>query len=145
MKKILLNLLLICAVSVAFAMPAVNEKVLKQFAANFPNAENAKWFEHEHHYDVYFDKDEVKYQVRYDRNGKIISTRNYYRSHKLCPFIKSKVTEKFPGKSIFGVTEITNSDEMFYVIALEDSTSWTNIRVDATGDMSVLQKMKKSE
>lgn len=144
MKKIILNLILIGATTLSFAKPPVTEQVLKQFNLVFPAVENARWFESENFYDVYFDKDETKYQVRYDRNGKIVSTRNYYPGSKLCPFLKAKVTEKFPGKSIFGVTEITNNNEMYYVIVLEDEKTWTNVHADAIGQMNVLEKLIKA-
>jgi hypothetical protein len=62
----------------------------------------------------------------------------------LSPFIKARVSEKYPGKTIFGVTEITNQDEMYYVIALEDAAGWTNVKVNAIGQISVLEKLRKS-
>ncbi len=145
MKKMFLNLLLICAVSTAFANPPVSEQVLKQFTSIFPTVQDAKWFESGDHYDVYFEKDEVKYHIRYNSNGKMMNTRNYYSGAKLSPFLKAKVAEKFPGKSIFGVTEITNSEEMYYVVVLEDETSWTNVHSDAIGQMKVLEKLKKAK
>jgi hypothetical protein len=92
---------------------------------------------------VYFEKDEVKYQIRYNKAGKIVSTRNYYGGPKLCSFIKTKLAEKFSDKTIFGVTEITNSDEMYYVVVLEDDNCWTNVRCDATGRMKCWKNLKK--
>ncbi|HET7896823.1 MAG TPA: hypothetical protein VFL47_04120, partial [Flavisolibacter sp.] len=57
---------------------------------------------------------------------------------------KSRIAEKFPNKSIYGVTEITNSDEMFCVVNLEDAKTWTTVRIDATGRMTVQEKLQKS-
>ncbi|HEV7331560.1 MAG TPA: hypothetical protein VGN63_11020 [Flavisolibacter sp.] len=148
MKKSIANLLVIFAVSVAsmsFANPPVTEKVLKQFSASFPTVMDAKWFEGDNYFDVYFEKEEVKYNIRYDRNGKVLSTRNYFPGSKLSPFLKGKVAEKFPEKTIFGVTEITNSEEMYYVIVLEDKNTWTNVRADATGQLTILEKLKKAK
>ena len=145
MKKVLLNLLLISIVSVAFATPPVSEQVIKHFKAVFPTVEDARWFENDDYYDVYFEKEETKYHIRYDRNAKIVSTRNYYSGSKLCPFIKSKVTEKFNGKNIFGVTEITTSNERYYVVVLEDENTWTNVKADAVGQLTVLEKLKKAK
>jgi inorganic pyrophosphatase/exopolyphosphatase len=145
MKKFIASMILICAVSIASANPPVSDKVLKQFTSAFPSVKDAKWFESEDHFDVYFEKDEVKYQIRYNKAGKIVSTRNYYGGAKLCSFIKTKLAEKFSDKTIFGVTEITNSDEMYYVVVLEDDNSWTNVRCDATGRMEVLEKLKKAK
>jgi hypothetical protein len=114
MKRMLFTLLQIGSVTVAFATPLVEEEVMIQFKAIFPAVEDARWFESDGHYDVYFEKSKVKYHIRFNKNGKIVSTRNYYPGSKLCPFIKSQVTEKFADKTIFGVTEVTTNYEMFY-------------------------------
>lgn len=143
MKKTFLILVLMFAVSASFAHPPVAEKVLKQFTAVFPSVLDAKWFEGDDHYDVYFEKDNVKYHVRYDLNGRMVSTRNYYTGEKLSPFLKAKLSEKYPGKTVFGVTEITSSEEMFCVINLEDARSWTTVRVDAVGQITELEKLTK--
>jgi hypothetical protein len=145
MKKIFAILVLLFAVSTSFANPPVTEKVLQQFSAIFPAVQDARWFENDNHFDVYFEQDKVKYHIRYDRNGKVVSTRNYFSGEKLCPFLKAKVAEKYPTKSIFGVTELTNSEEMFYVINLEDAKCWTSIRVDVTGQITELDKLYKSQ
>lgn len=144
MKKTLALIVFFLVATVSFAKPPIAEKVLKQFTAVFPSVQDAKWFEGEDHYDVYFEKEGIQYRIRYDLNGKMVNTRNYYTGEKLCPFLKAKVAEKYPGKSVFGVTEITNSDEMFYVLNLEDAKTWTTVRVDATGQFTELDKMKKA-
>lgn len=145
MKKMIFSFLLIGVFTVAFATPPVNEKVREQFQAVFPTVEDARWFENDGYYDVYFKKDEKKYQIRYDQKGKIVSSRTYYTSAGLCPFIKSKITEKFAGKSIFGITEISNNSNMYYVIVLQDEDSWTNVHADAVGQMTVLTNFKKAK
>lgn len=148
MKKLIANLLLLCILSTtisSFANPPITEQVLKQFAASFPAIENAQWFEGDNYFDVYFEKNKARYNIRYDRNGKVVSTRNYYSSANLAPFLRAKLAEKFPGKSIFGVTEITNSNEMYYVVVLEDKDTWTNVYSDAVGQFKVLDKLKKAK
>lgn len=145
MKKMLFTLLLTSAVTAAIATPPVNEKVMKQFETVFPTVENARWFENDGNYEVYFIKDDVQCHISYNQNGKVISTRRYYSGAQLCPFIKSKVTEKFAGKSIFGVTEITNRNELLYVIVLEDENTWTNVQSNSVGELTVLEKMQKAK
>jgi hypothetical protein len=144
MKKIIATLIILVTVTTAFAMPPVTEIVLKQFNSSFPTVENAKWYEGDNYFEVYFEKDQTQYHIQYDQQGKVMSTRNYYAGAKLSPFIKARVSEKYPGKTIFGVTEITNQDEMYYVIALEDAAGWTNVKVNAIGQISVLEKLRKS-
>lgn len=144
MKKILAILVFSLATFASFAKPPVAEKVLKQFSAAFPTVSDAKWFEGDGHYDVYFEQNQKKYVIRYDLNGKIVSSRNYYSGDNLCPFLKAKVGEKYPGKSIYGVTEITDSNEMYYSISLEDAKSWTMIRVNGIGQITEVEKLQKS-
>jgi hypothetical protein len=144
MKKILLTLVIACTASFAFAAPPVSDKVLKLFKDIFPAVQDAKWYEFENYYQVYFDKDDVKCRIKYDFDGKIISTVRYYGESLVCPFLKAKLAQKFPGKKIFGVTEMTSENEMTYDFVLEDDKSWTQVRSDATGQMSVTEKFKKA-
>ena len=145
MKKIVFILLSVCIASVTFADPGVNEKVLKVFNDAFPSVQNARWHDYETYYEVYFEKDDMKCRIKYDQDGNVIGTRrDYYETH-LSPFIKAKVTKKYFGKKIFGVTEMTSDSEMYYIITLEDEKSWTQLKADATGQMSVVEKLKKSD
>jgi len=144
MKKTFAILALLVVASVSFANPPVTEKVLKQFSASFPAVKDAKWYENENSYEAFFVKDDMQYHLFYDLSGKVTGSRNYYTADHLAPFIRAKVHEKFADKTIFGVTEITNGEEMFYDISLEDSKGWTNIRVNTIGQVSVLEKMTKA-
>ena len=144
MKKIVVTLVLAVAVSAAFATPPVSEKVLKTFQDAFPAVQNAKWYEFENYYQVYFDTDDVKCRIKYDFDGKVIGTIRYYGEKMLCPFLKIKLARKFPGKKIFGVTEISSDNEITYDCILEDDKSWMRVLADATGGMTVSEKFKKA-
>ena len=56
----------------------------------------------------------------------------------------AKTKEAYKGKKIFGVTEITSSDGITYNIILEDAKHWTTVKSDASGNMHVVQKLKKA-
>lgn len=144
MKKTLAVLAALTLSLSSFAYSPIADEVLKQFSAVFPTVQDAKWFEAKDHYDVYFEKEGVKHQIRYDHKGKIVSTRNYYDGTKLCAFLKTKLAEKYPGKTIFGVTEITNADEMFYTVTLEDKKKWTTLRISPVGQISEEEEMNKA-
>ena len=145
MKKLIL-LLLVCATTcLAYAKPPVNEKVLKVFKTVFPQIENAKWYEYETYYEVYFDRDDVKCRIKYDLDGRVLSTLRHYEEKTLCPFLKAKLSQKFAGKKIFGVTEVNSENELTYNIVLEDDKNWIHVQADATGQMSVTEKFKKAE
>jgi hypothetical protein len=145
MKKILFTLLIATFVSTSFANTPVNEKVLKTFGKMFPSVENAKWYDYENYYEAYFDKDDVKCRVRFDIDGKIISTIRYYGESKVSPFLKAKLANRYPGKTIFGVTEVNSDFELNYHFVLEDDKNWMHVKSDGTGVMEVTDKFKKAE
>jgi hypothetical protein len=135
--------LLVSTVSFA-ATPNVDEQVSKQFKETFPAALDIKWFEYESFYEVVFKNNDILCRVKYDLKGNIISTRRDYTEKDLSLFIVAKIKEKYQGKKIFGVTEITSSEGVTYNIVLEDDKYWTNINSDESGNISKLQKLKKA-
>jgi hypothetical protein len=145
MKKIFFVIALACVSTFAFAAPPVSEKVLKIFKAVFPDVENARWYESETHYEVYFEKQDVKCRIRYDLDGKVMSTIRYYEEKDLPPFLRLKITQKYPGKKVFGVTEMNSENELAYHVVLEDKEHWYNIAADALGQMSLSEKFKKAD
>lgn len=144
MKKIALVLLVMAAVSYAYATPPVSEKVLKIFTSTFPNVENTRWYEYDTYYEAYFDNGDIKCRVKFDYEGKIISTIRYYGEKMVSPFLRAKLADKFPGKTIFGVTEVNSENELTYNFVLEDSKTWTHVKSDGTGQMEVTEKFKKA-
>ncbi len=146
MKKILVICLVAILTTTAVSAVPVNEKVLKVFATSFPEVQETTWYNYDTYYSVYFkNTDDSKCRIDYDTEGNIMSTTRYYSSEALPPFIRGKVNQKFPGKKIFGITEVSSADELAYHIVLEDETTWYNIKSDAIGSISLEKKMVKSE
>lgn len=143
MKRVLFGLVLLIS-TVSFAATPVNEKVTSRFAETFPAAENAKWYEYENFYEVFFVNNDITCRVKYDLQGNILSARRDYYEKNLSLYITAKVKEKFPGKKIFGVTEVTTQDGVAYTIVLEDDKNWTTITSNEIGNFSVVQKLKKA-
>ncbi|MEO6187806.1 MAG: hypothetical protein ABIO82_01970, partial [Ginsengibacter sp.] len=83
--------------------------------------------------------------IDYDRDGNILSSTRYYTEANLSPFIRGKVNERFPGKKIFGVTEVCSGDEFTYHMVLEDENNWYNIKCDAIGHVSLEKKLGKAD
>lgn len=143
MKKILYGIALLLSTA-SFADPPVDEKVSKIFKESFPHVNNAKWYEYETFYEVLFQSNEVACRVKYDLNGKVISVRRDYHEKELPIFIKVKMKEKYQNKKVFGVTEITSEEGVSYNIILVDDKHWTTVKSDASGNMQVVQKVKKA-
>ena len=104
MKRVLYGLALLLSTSSFVAKPPVDEKITARFTQTFPAAQNAKWYEYENYYEVFFDNNNIICTIKYDLQGNIISTRRDYFEKDLSLFIVARVKEKYPGKKIFGVT-----------------------------------------
>jgi hypothetical protein len=149
MKKIIIacSLALISATSV-FAAPSalVTEKVLKVFHEAFPEVKQPTWYTFDNYYEVYFtNPDNTSCRIDYSPDGAVLSTTRYYGAQNLSPAIRAKVNEKYPGKTIFGITEVSNSENLTYHIVLEDDKYWLNIQSTPTGNLSLEKKLAKSE
>ena len=130
------------------AAPAslVTEKVLKVFHEAFPEVKQPVWYNFDNYYEVYFtNADNSTCRIDYSPDGIVLSTTRYYKSQNLSPAIRAKVNEKYPGKTIFGITEVSNSDMVTYHIVLEDEKYWLNIQSDATGNLTLEKKLTKTE
>ena len=144
MKKIILCAALLISMASYASTPVVDESVEKIFKESFPTVSDAKWHTNENYYTVVFTKSEVIFRINYDFKGKMISYRKDYYGKELCPFICSKIKQKFPGKDIYGVTEIKSDNGLNYEITLQDDKHWYKIKSDATGSLSLENKMRKA-
>ena len=139
---ILSAFLLILSASSFAIMP--NDKVLRSFNSTFVNAHQVKWFDHADSYEVSFVQKDIRSNVKYDHDGNFISSTRYYKAQDLPTSILCKLNKKYAGKNIYGVTEITNNEEVNYYVKLEDAKVWMTIKVSANGIMETFEKYKKS-
>ena len=144
MKKIFFALAMVMSTASFATSPEVDEQVSRQFKETFPAAIEIKWYDYETFYEVVFKNNDILCRVKYDLKGNIISTRRDYHEKDLSLFIVAKVKEKYAGKKIFGVTEITSSEGVTYNIVLEDDKNWINLNSDESGNISQVQKLKKA-
>ncbi|KAA9041958.1 hypothetical protein FW778_08065 [Ginsengibacter hankyongi] len=149
MKKIFFACLVtIVSATSVFAAPKslVTEKVLKVFHEAFPEVKKPSWYTFDNYYEVYFtNPDNSSCRIDYSPDGILLSTTRYYTEQNLPPAIRAKVNEKYPGKKIFGITEVSNSENVTYNIVLEDNKNWYNIESDATGVIRLNKKLERTE
>jgi len=124
--------------------PEVNQKVLKAFEATFKNPKDVSWHEYENFYEVDFNQDEIKTEVRYDSDGNIIGTTRYYFEKQLPPHIISKLKKKYPERSVYGVTEIYNETDLTYYITMQDDKNWFTVKANPIGSLEQIEKYKKA-
>ena len=149
MKKIICaSIASLLFVTAIFANPfgSVNQKVLKIFHEAFPEVKQPLWYDYENYYEVVFNNpDNTSCRIDYSPDGVVLSTTRYYSAKDLSPAIRAKVSEKYPGKSIYGITEVSNSEKITYHIVLEDEKNWYNVESSATGSLTLEKKYGKAE
>src|SRR5438067_8961830 len=118
MKSIFFGIAILLFASAYSAPP--NEKILKSFSTSFPKAEKISWFESGNDAQVEFFSGAIKCKVWYDADGNVLKTNRYYTAESLSPFILSKLQQKYNGKKVFGITEVSSEEGITFYIVLED-------------------------
>jgi hypothetical protein len=147
MKKISLFVAIaMLSASCLFARPLteVNEKVLKAFSETFKNVKDVSWHEYENYYEVNFKQSEIISRVRYDKDGNVIGSTRYYKGDQLPPQVLSSIKKKYPGKTIYGVTEVSSDEDIQYSITLEDEKKWYSVTSNAYGGLQLISKFNKA-
>lgn len=129
----------------AFPPSDVSGKALESFHRDFPNVQKQTVKNCGNSVVVYFKEDDhSSCRVFYDLKGVLEEVIRYYDASKLSPFIRSKVNEKYPGKEISGITEVTSENTHFYEIQVQGTKVWYQIKCDADGTMTTEKKWHKA-
>lgn len=148
MKQILFAALLFATVASTAATPLgekPTEKVLKAFKETFTNAEKVTWHDLEDNYQADFWQNSINVKAKYDEDGNLLETIRYYFEKDLPPNILAKLKKKYTDKEVFGVTEVTNENDVSYYISLKDDKNWYNVKSDAFGNVQLVDKYKRAE
>jgi hypothetical protein len=145
MKKYLFIVyLLVVGLSSMAAVSAINEKMVQSFNESYPHAVRVKWLEFPETYAVNFEEAGVKSTIHYNKDGSFLSAVRYYSEEKLPYYLIASLKEKFPGKKIYCVTELSNPYEITYYIKLEDAKTWRTVKADSDGNFVVIEKFNKA-
>ena len=145
MKKLIICLCLFAAMgAVAAEPPEVNEKVLKAFKETFVRATDVVWHEMQNTYEAHFTQSQIVTRAMYDTEGNLLRTTRYYSEEHLPINILSKLKKKYPGKSVYGITESSSEDAVSYHITLEDEKNWYIVIADNWGSFELSKKFKKA-
>ena len=123
----------------------ISDKLLQAFRQTFPDAVQVKWTEEPTRYTVSFKQNEILTKVEYDKDGNFVSSLRYYSEKNLPVTVLCQLQKKYPGKTVFGVTELATDASTEYYIKLVDDRNWTTVRSDADGNMQLVEKYKKAE
>ena len=146
MKKLLYAALLFISISAwANTPPEVNEKILKAFSETFIEADDVKWSEYENVCQATFKVDEIQVRAMYDEEGNLLQTTRHYSEKHLPSYILVKLNNKYKGKEVFGVTEISGGNEISYHVVLRDKKRWYIVESDVYGNLTQTQSFRNAE
>jgi hypothetical protein len=128
----------------AFPPSDISGKVLESFHRDFPNVQNQSIKTIGNSVVVYFKDDHSSCRVFYDLKGGLIAEIKCYDASELSPFIRSRVDEKFPGKDISSITEVTSQNEHYYEINVQGIKVWYQIKYDINGTIKIQKKWHKA-
>lgn len=142
MKKLLFAAAMLLTLS-SFAASRIDEELERKFRESFPAATAVKWFDNKGNFDVFFVLNSIQCRISYTPDGNMVQMRRDYGKEALPLFIAGAVQKKYPGKKIFGVTELTSEEGLQYHIVLEDDQKWYFVEGTSGGDLSITRKMRK--
>jgi hypothetical protein len=122
----------------------VNEKTLQAFQESFKNASDVEWYEHGDSYEVKCMYNDIDSRITYRKDGSVIRVIRYYGGEQLPLLLRAKVQKQFSGKTIYGVTELSQGDKIDYFIVFEDAASWSHVKCSANGETIVYNEFAKS-
>jgi hypothetical protein len=145
MKKYLFIISFLAAgISSMAAVSGINEKLVQSFNESYPHAVKVNWLEYLETYAVNFEETGVKSTIHYNKDGSFQCAFRYYSEEKLPYYLIVSLKEKFPGKKIYSVTELSTPSEINYYIKLEDAKTWKTVKVDSNGNFVVIEKFNKA-
>ena len=146
MKKSIVFICLFAMLGVAASdAPVVNEKVLKAFNQTFANASDVVWYEVQNGYEARFKISEIISRVIYDKHGRLLSSTRYYNEENLPTNILLKLKKQYAGKTVHGVTEVGNEENVIYYIHLVDNKRWYTVKAEGWGDLELKEYYNKAD
>jgi len=151
MKKLvaLFLSLVVAFSSFAYTPVEIDKKLIQAFDSTFPNAADVSWHEYADEYVVHFVEGGVRSRIAYAKDQSYVRITRYYTEKHLPYHVRLLVKNQYPGKSIFGITEISTvspaggyTDLAFYVV-VEDARKWLTVKIDSEGNSTIVQKAGK--
>ena len=151
MKKLVVLMVsfAIAVSSFAYAPFEIDKKLQQSFDSSFPHATDVSWVELPDAYVVNFIEGGVRARAEYTRDQSTMKLTRYYYENNLPYYVRYIVKKQYPGKSIFGITEVSsvsfagNILDVNYFIVLQDAKKWYTVKMDNSGNTYVVQKSRK--
>lgn len=136
--------------SFAFVPGEIDQKVQRAFDSSFPDARDVSWLDYPESYEVSFVQNGIRSRVFYPKDNSFVRLTRYFKEGSLPYHVKFIIKKQFPGKSIFGITEVSSIStdwkysSLVYHIIMEDDQKWFMVTMEADGSFIIGKKLKKS-
>jgi hypothetical protein len=121
-----------------------NFKAFENFKKNFAGGADVKWAFENDVISASFNRDNIQTRVIYNKRGNWVHTISYFPESRIPKKIKSLIRSNYPDYNINGMNEINEGNITFYMINLEDDTSYKQVSV-YNDQMEVYKEFKKSQ
>lgn len=120
----------------------INPKAIKDFKKKFA-ARNKTWYKAENGFTASFCLGEIKNNVFYNNKGKWKYTLRTYCEDKLPRRIRATVKRTYYDYSITLVKEIHATNDITYLVHMQNETTWKIVRISADEEIELLQDLNK--
>ena len=142
MKKLMVSGIVLLIMAIAphriYARDVIPDKVLNNFQESFPAVKNVHWLTFKDYAEAYFTFDNFSSRIDYSLDGKLLVETRYFTGDLLRKDIVTRILTKFPGKEIFGVTQVLRDSKIEYFIVLRDDKHWYNLEYTPNGKIKLL-------
>jgi Skp family chaperone for outer membrane proteins len=130
MKKLLLAVVVLLAISSNAQKSASNPAAKASFEKAYPSVKDAKWEKEDGNYEVSFTQNGKELSVIIDAKGKILETEQEMKASELSATITKYMETHYKGQVLKGAAKITKADGS---IVYEAAIKGKDVLFDATG------------
>ncbi len=146
MKKITIILATVLMMSASFANTGdetINRKALNAFNTEFAGATNASWSVNDNFYEVVFTMHKQTLFAFYSKSGEFIAVTRYISSFQMPHYLQKRLRKSYSDYWISDLFKISNNDNTFYYVTLENADVKIVLKSDNGGSWTVYRKIEK--
>ncbi|MFB6455743.1 hypothetical protein ACE38W_10765 [Chitinophaga sp. Hz27] len=123
----------------------VNRKISGAFDYAFSGANNVRWYTDDNKtFTAKFTLNHTAVNAYFDADGQLLVTSRYISGESLPLNIVNRLIKKYPGNKIQSVVEYTSNGGTMYLIMLEGEKTWTKVKADEVGSLTLMERLKKA-
>ncbi|NSL89140.1 hypothetical protein [Chitinophaga solisilvae] len=150
MKKIivLLSAAFLLSATTLFANPSettVSNKIKYAFNDAFVGAKEVKWYTDDNKtFTAKFEISNSKVTAFFNEDGTLLATSRYLQADQLPLSVSGKIAKRYADDSIYCIVEYSAGEGTVYFITLEGKNTWTTLKADRNGAVTVQGRLKKA-